>query len=126
MTWPLQRDMRIFYGDPDADRNGEPDRTWEDANLTRILPPYPMVLAWDIKAPVKTIRCHRLVAPSLTRILTRIGEHYGSPAAIRAARMHLYGGCYTFRSIRGGAALSTHAFGVAIDLDPERNPLGAR
>ncbi len=126
MTWPLQRDIRAFYGDPDADRNGEADRKWEDANLTRILPAYPMLIAWDLKAPVKAIRCHRLVAPSLERILRRIGETFPDRKLREKAGLHLFGGCYNFRAVRGGSTLSTHAFAAAIDINPAGNPLGVR
>jgi hypothetical protein len=34
------------------------------------------------------------------------------------------GGTYNFRPIRGGRALSTHAYGIAIDIDPASNGLG--
>jgi hypothetical protein len=38
--------------------------------------------------------------------------------------MHLYGGTYNYRRISGSSNLSLHAFGAAIDLDPDHNPLG--
>jgi D-alanyl-D-alanine carboxypeptidase len=37
-----------------------------------------------------------------------------------------YGGCYNNRPIRGSTNISNHAFGAAIDIDPEHNPLGAK
>ena len=40
--------------------------------------------------------------------------------------MHLYGGCYNFRLIKNSNRLSCHAWGAAIDLDPEKNPLGVK
>lgn len=126
--WPTQgrAAMNAFYGDPDANHDGAPDRAWEDANLVRLTPPYHMALAWAPDQPVKAIRCHRLAAPSLERILAGILAHYGSQAAVEAVRMHLYGGAYTFRLMRGGASLSIHSWGAAIDLDPERNGFGRK
>lgn len=113
--------MSAFYGNPDANGDGVPDRQWEDANLVKITPPYPMVLAWAPETPVKAIRCHRKVAHSLESILAQILNYYGSHEAVQAARMHLYGGAYNFRLMRGANQLSIHSWGAAIDLDPERN-----
>ena len=35
----------------------------------------------------------------------------------------LFGGCFNFRKMRGGNSWSEHSWGIAIDLDPERNGL---
>jgi hypothetical protein len=118
--------MSAFYGNPDTNSDGQPDKAWEAANLVRITPPYRMVLAWDPKRMVSTILVHRKCSDSLLRILTAIKAHYGTQAAIDAARMHLFGGVYNFRLMRGGSSLSIHSWGAAIDLDPERNGLGVK
>lgn len=126
-VWPKQsyEELSAFYGDPDANSDGVPDRKWEDANLIGITPPYQMVLAWAPDTKLKTIRVHRKASESLAAVLADILAHYGSQQAIEAARMHLYGGCYQFRPMRGAARLSVHSWGCAIDLDPARNSLGA-
>ena len=127
-AWPKQdaASMNAFFGDPDADHNGVPDRAWEDANLTLVTPPYRMVLAWALDKPVRGIRCHKKVATSLAVVLKRILDHYGNQPAVEAAGMHLYGGAYNFRLKRGGATLSNHSWGSAIDLDPAHNGFGVR
>lgn len=123
--WPNQRDVATFYGNPDPDGNGQPDRAWEDANLTRITPPWQMVLAWDPKTIVKTITIHKKCAPSLATVLLMIWEHYGrDQAAIQLARLNLFGGSYNFRLMRGSPKLSMHSYGCAIDLDPDNNRFG--
>lgn len=124
--WPHQdrASMNAFYGNPDPNGDGVPDRAWEDANLVAITPPYPMVLAWNTDQAVKTIRCHRKVAASLEGVLDGIGKHYGSRSAIEAARMNRWGGGYMFRLMRGGHLLSVHSWGAAVDIDPERNSFG--
>lgn len=126
--WPHQSSaaMNAFYGNPDPNHDGIPDRAWEDANLVSITPPYAMFLAWAPTQRVKTIRVHKSAADSLLRVLRAIFAHYGSQAAIEAARMHLYGGCYNFRLMRGGTSLSIHSWGGAIDIDPEGNPFGGK
>jgi hypothetical protein len=40
--------------------------------------------------------------------------------------MHLFGGAYNFRVMRGGSSLSMHAYGCAVDFDPARNGFGSR
>lgn len=126
MAWPRPTQLREFYGNPDVNGDGTPDRVWEGANLTTFRPPYRMVLAWDKTREVERIRCHRLVADDLKAILTEIFALYSnSQAEIEKARLHLYGGCFNFRLMRGGVKLSVHSYGAAIDLDPEGNPLGA-
>ena len=67
--------------------------------------------------PVKTIRCHRLVATSLVEILTEIAA---SPAAWILAE---YAGCYNVRPMRDSTRLSKHAWGIAIDFAPDTNGL---
>lgn len=127
-VWPKPdlASMNAYYGNPDRNRDGTADRDWEDANLTRLVPPYRMVLAWDTARELSAIRVHKKVAPSLESILERILEHYGSQAAVEQARLHLFGGAYNFRLKRGGSTLSNHSWGSAIDLDPERNAFGRR
>ena len=124
MTWPKSRDVVAYYGDSDTGHDGIPDRTWELANLERFAPPYRMVLAWDTTKELHSITCHKKCASSLFKILTSICAHYGSQAAIEAARMHMFGGAYNFRLMRGSLKLSMHAYGCAIDLDPASNALG--
>ena len=125
-AWPKQSAMSAFYGNPDTNSDGRPDAAWESANLVRITPPYRLVLAWDPKRAVSTVLVHRKCSDSLLRVLTAIKAHYGNQAAIDAARMHLFGGVYNFRLMRGGSSLSIHSWGAAIDLDPERNGLGVK
>ena len=66
---------------------------------------------------VATIRCHRLVADSLKRVLTEISK--GSAAWVLAQ----YAGCYNDRPMRGGSRPSKHAWGAAIDLAAGTNGL---
>lgn len=125
MDWPNQATKRAFYGNPDSNKDGLADPAWERANLTMITPPYRMVLAWDTKRELQRIRIHKKCALSLLSILQKINSLYaGDRQKIEDARMHLFGGAYMFRLMRGSTKLSEHSWGCAFDLDPVNNPLG--
>ncbi len=84
--------------------------------------PWRMVLAWDTAQVITEIRCHEMVAANAQQAFDQIAATYG-PVARHDLGLHLYGGCYNFRKMRGGSELSTHAYGLAIDFDPARNRL---
>jgi hypothetical protein len=84
--------------------------------------PYPMRLAWDKNVTVKTMRCHRLVADNFIRVFNELLKVYGYEK-IKELGIDLFGGCFNYRAMRGGSDYSRHSWGVAIDLDPERNQL---
>lgn len=90
--------------------------------LTKVSLPFPLILAWDKSQIVDSIRCHKLVAPNLKNVFKEIYHMYG-PEAITQLGIDLYGGCFNYRQMRGGSDWSRHSWGVAIDLDPERNQL---
>lgn len=82
--------------------------------------PYPMRLAWDRGAVVCRMSCHALVAEALVRIFRRSLEHYGIER-IRELGLDLFGGCFNDREIVGGKSKSMHAWGIAVDMDPDSN-----
>lgn len=90
--------------------------------LVTIKLPYPMRLSWDKKAKVTTMRCHKLVAQNFTNVFNEILSVYGL-TKIQELGIDLFGGCFNFRAMRGGSDYSRHSWGIAIDLDPERNQL---
>ncbi len=94
----------------------------EGTYLVSIDLPYPMRLSWDLNTKVTKIRCHRLVADKLKAVFTDLLAHYGYQQIV-ALGIDLFGGCFNFRKMRGGNDYSRHSWGVAIDLDPDRNML---
>lgn len=84
--------------------------------------PFPLRIAWDTKVSVNRFQCHKLVEDKFKAVLQDILDYYGYDR-IKELGIDLFGGCYNFRKMRGGNSWSTHAWGVAIDLDPERNKL---
>ncbi len=91
------------------------DETWLDANIVTVDLPL-----------LGTFRCHRLVVPYLRRavgdIVSRRLDWLIDPVDFQRA-----GGCFNPRLIRGadtGFALSRHAWGAAVDVNPSTNPFG--
>lgn len=121
-TWLKYTELEQFYGKFRLGADGYPTESWKKEFLTKIKSPYPMVLAWDTTKQVRSITCHKLIAESLSRILQNIADKfYGR---YTESRVNLFGGVYEFRRVSGSAKLSLHAYGAAIDLDPERNGRG--
>jgi hypothetical protein len=100
---------------------GTPNPTGE-GYTTIIDLPYPMFLNWDTSTYVKRMKCHKLVAQNFLNVFNDLLEHYGY-AEIERLQINDFGGCFNYRKMRGGTSLSTHSWGVAIDLDPDRNLL---
>jgi len=110
-----------LYGNPRG-VNGHASPQWEAKNLTTIKPPFRMTYAGR---PIASIRIHRACAESLTRVLQDIWVRAGkSQGKIDEWGVSQFGGTYNFRLKRGSSTLSMHAFGCAIDLAPERFPMG--
>lgn len=101
------------YGKPTE--NGAP-------YLTKIKLPYPMILAWDRSVKVTSMRCHKLIATKLMNVFNDILNEYGF-SKIQELGINIFGGCFNYRKMRGGNDWSKHSWGIAIDLDPERNKL---
>lgn len=91
-------------------------------NLVTIALPYKMIVSWDKKVKISTLECHKNIAENLKAVFNQILADYGE-AKINELGINLYGGCYNYRKMRGGSEWSRHAWGIAIDLDPERNGL---
>ena len=99
---------------------GQPNQ--QGSYLTTIQLPYPMRLAWDKKTSVIKMRVHKKVAQDFINVFNELLAVYGL-AKIQALGIDLFGGCFNFRAMRGGSDYSRHSWGIAIDLDPERNQL---
>jgi hypothetical protein len=103
------------------EKYGKPDDDGSDYLVTIPLP-YPMRLSWDTNTFIYKMRCHRLIAQKLLNVFNDIQTHYGI-VQIQKLGIDLFGGCFSFRKMRGGSDYSRHSWGIAIDLDPARNGL---
>ena len=110
-NWPVQDEAQLnkFFG-------------VVGTNQTKVVLPYPHRLAWDIKQTVNSFTCNAKVHDSIQKVLTRVLDHYGLEK-IRELHLDRWGGCLNERKMRGGTNWSMHAWGIAIDYDPDRNQL---
>ena len=92
------------------------DPAWVRANIVRRQMPI-----------VGPVRCHRLIADQLRAALAAI-EAAGLAGAIDLADWHRAGGCFVprRRCWNPKRALSAHAWGIAIDINPSTNRYGTR
>ncbi len=121
--WPHERACPVFYGEPMIGDAANP--AWERANLVDLIPPYAMRFSWGPK--VERLRFHRKCRDAFGEALLAVLKLYGSQTDIEAHNLHLTGGSYMPRLMRGSAtAISIHAFGAALDLDPQHNPFRRR
>jgi hypothetical protein len=99
-------------------KDGSLDPRWETEFLTRIALPFPLTLSWDHKQAVKEMTCHKKLSAVFVEVLSKV------QANDLQAKIQTFGGCFSFRQQRTGTRLSTHAWGIAIDLNPETNGQG--
>lgn len=100
--------------------NGHLRATWESGHLTNAPIPFPISLSWERTRQVQGIYCHKLLAPLVSGLFKAI-EQQGLHQHISS-----YGGCFNYRPKRQSSKLSTHCWGIAIDLNPETNQQGSK
>jgi hypothetical protein len=108
-NWPTQSQCTAFYGKVGT-------------NQVSAVMPYPMRIAWDTKNKITKFSCHKLVKEPIERIFARTLDYYGYEN-IKALGLDLWGGCLNVRKMRGGSSYSMHSWGIAVDMDPDRNQL---
>ena len=100
---------------------GKANKTGKGYLVTLKLP-YPMFLNWQSKTVINSFQCHELIHDGLKCVFEDILAHYGLEE-IKRLQLDDFGGCFNYRAMRGGTQLSNHSWGIAIDLDPDRNLL---
>jgi len=93
------------------------DPQFETRSIVLFDLPYPLLFEGT---QVKRARCHRLIVENFQKAFEDL------KAAGLEAQVKNYSGIYARRSIRGfGSHPSTHSWGIAIDLEAEKFPLGS-
>ncbi len=98
--------------------DGTLDPSWQTKFLSFIVLPFPLMLSFDHSTTITHFTCHKLLIEVFADVFEQIVSN-GLQAKITN-----FGGCFAFRSQRAGTKLSTHSWGIAIDLNPETNPAG--
>ncbi len=118
-------EIRALYGDPRAYLNadgswmtGRAERQWRKNILARCELPRPIPHASGKK--LKVIWCHKFAVEGFREAFTRIDD------AGAWSKIKTFDGCYAFRAKRGMGKLSTHSWGIAVDLNRRTNRLGKR
>jgi hypothetical protein len=112
--------LNKFFGDPRGS-NGQVSKKWYAENIVKWTPPYPIFYSDGKRTPLKTMLLHKKVVDVYTAAYTEVKEHF-TPADIKELHLDISGGTFNYRLMRGGSRLSVHAYGIAIDMDPARNP----
>jgi hypothetical protein len=94
------------------------DPAFERKYIQRIKLPYPLAAAWDHNKKISSFRCHRLLADRFEALFETISEKD------LIAQAGYFGGCFHFRQKGNGSGISTHSWGIAIDINPETNRQG--
>jgi len=99
--------------------DGQLDPRWQADFLTRVNLPFPLRLAWDLSSTITLMTCHRRMTGVFASVFATVQQR-GLQAAVAS-----FGGCYAYRPQRTGSKLSTHSWGIAIDLNPATNLQGS-
>jgi len=82
--------------------------------------PFHMLYAFDRSIIIRQMTCHKIMAPIFLEVLTTIAENELD------AYCPEFGGCYCYRAKRASSKLSTHSWGIAVDLNPRTNQYGTK
>jgi hypothetical protein len=98
-------------------------------NLAKVKLGQPVNLSWKPNYEIRQFDAHRILVPHIEQIYKKLFAL--DKQIIRHSGILIWGGCYNFRAVRGteqrdNPPFSTHAWGAAIDTDPERNGLFTR
>ena len=112
-----------LYGNPGGVRRQRCRQGWWKKNIVMAKLPFPLRASWDRSIIIRRQPFHRLVAPAALDALEAIAAQV-PPEYLRVCDLDVTGGVYCHRPKRGSGELSTHAWGIAIDICPHLGPMG--
>jgi hypothetical protein len=72
---------------------------------------------------VQRIQCHWIISEALIDALFEMKDALGE-GELHKQKFDMWGGCFNFRAAVGRTRLSTHAWGIAVDINPHLGELG--
>ena len=117
-------EIRDIYGWP-VNESGKADEAFYSSRIKRFDLPFSMRLSWNKATSVRRSVAHELVIDSLVDALTEIRDYKGAQY-LEENNLDLFGGIYAFRFKRGQEVPSTHAWGIAIDINPDLGRMGEK
>jgi hypothetical protein len=109
----------VRYGDL-LDEIGEPG---DMTDFIKAPFPFTMYLNGNKNQECRNFYGHKRIYPAVFDAFSEIMDIFGLDF-IRKHGLDNYGGCYALRPVRGGARMSDHSWGMAVDLEPHLGQLG--
>ena len=116
-------EIKEQYGNPDLNGDYILDKSFPEIYLKIFDLPFPLRLSWRPGIKVSRIQAHISVGDVIRDALKEIHAYQGEEY-LEENGLNLFGGTFNFRTMRGRGALSTHSWGIAIDINPHLAPLG--
>ncbi len=91
---------------------------WSANHMGRAKLPFSIPLSWDKTKRVKNLYCHKKLIDIFEDVFSAIERKRLKKKIVS------YGGCFNFRTKRSSGKLSTHSWGIAIDLNTDTNRMG--
>lgn len=117
---PKYEELNDYYGNPEKSP-GILSNIWMEQNLERIIVPFKLRLSWDAKIEIDAFPIHRKIATVVVDIFEEILQ-YRDENYLYDNGYNYFGGSFNYRPIRGGNRLSTHSWGISIDMNPQLAP----
>jgi len=116
-----------LYGNPDVDHDIILDANWFSTHIRVFDLPFAMryFVNEDSWVPVRRFQAHFLVGEAMVDALAEVYRVVGLEE-MQDREWDRFAGCFNFRANRRSPRLSTHAWGIAIDLNPHLAPMGQR
>ena len=115
--------INLRYGNPDENHDYMLDEKWYREQTAIFELPQPLRLSWAPDCQIYRIRVHRAIGDAMVDAITDMIDYHGIEW-LRKEHYDYYGGCFNFRKKRGRPVLSTHSWGIAIDICPQLGNMG--
>lgn len=112
---PSYSEIASYYGRPDADGDWEFDKAWWDTQTDVYGLPCPLQASWDKKLVIRRLRLHTKVGNAVVDALSEIRTNARDIRFL--GEWNILGDALNLRAMKSSPYLSTHAYGIAIDLN---------